>query len=240
MNKPIILISLITIMLMITACGGSAPQGQALAGNANQPDSSAGGKSSDSTQYLDNSYTNAIPVVSQLIIGTLKLKGTANEIDAATAKELIPLWKAAKSLGKSDTTSPLEMNGLYRQIQRTMTPEQLAAITEMKLSRDNMMQISQELGISFGGGAGMGNMTAEQQSTMQASRSSSGGGAAAGGGMMSGGPGGGMPGGMMGGGPPEQSSSSNGTTVASAPQVSQVDTKLVDALIKYLESRAQQ
>ncbi len=238
MKKPIIMISLIAVMLIITACGGSSPKGQTQGDNPNQPGSSAGGNSNDTTKYLDTNYTNALPLATQLIVGTLKLKGTTDEVDAATAKELIPLWKAAKTLGSSDTTAPQEMEGLYRQIQRTMTPEQLAAIADMKLSRDNMMQISQDLGISLGGAGGMGgSVSAEQKATMEANRSSNN--APTGGGMM-GGPGGGPGGGMMGGGPPGQNSSSSGTSVAGAPQVSQIDTNLVDALINYLESRIQQ
>ncbi len=237
MKKPTIMICLMLTILVLTACGGSASQNQ-----ANVTESTANGSTSsdDNTKYLDVSYSNALPLSMQLIIGTLKLKGTANEVDADTAKELIPLWKAVKSLGSSDTTSPAEIEALYKQIQRTMTAEQITAISDMKLTTDTMMQISQELGITMGGSGNRGTLTPEQQSTMEANQAS-GGGAPADGGMMGGGPGGGIPGGgMPGGGAAGQGSSSSSTDEASAaPKVSQVDSNLVEAIIEYLETMIQ-
>lgn len=242
MKKPIIMICLIVTILLISACGGSTPQaqpnGNPPGGSTNQSGSTTGGVSKDNTTYLDISYSNAMSVSMQLLVGTLKLKGTENEVDAETAKELLPLWKAVKSLSSSDTTSSLEMDALYKQIQRTMSEEQIAAISDMKLTMSNMMELSQELGLSMGG-RGMGAISEEQKATAEASQTS-GGGASAGGGMMGGGPGGGMPGGGMMGGSPPGESTSNGTIEArSASRVSEVDSSLVEAVIEYLHTKIQ-
>jgi ABC-type Fe3+-citrate transport system substrate-binding protein len=78
MKKTIIMFCLIVTMLAISACGSSTSQGQQK-GNppdgANQTGSTKSVSSKDNTDYLDTSYTNALSVPMQLIIGTLKTKG---------------------------------------------------------------------------------------------------------------------------------------------------------------------
>lgn len=239
MKKTIIMICLITAMLVICACN-AVPQGQvsgnSAPGSSNQINASSNKPSKDNSKYLDVSYSNALPLPMQLSIGILKLQGTENEVDAETAKQLLTLWKAVKSLSSSDTASAIEIEALYKQIQRTMTKEQIEAISDMKLSTENLMQISQELGLALGGGLGMGTMSEEKKATMEAAQASGGGMMGGPGGM----PGGGMPGGgMLGGAPPGQNSSSSGNSQNRAFQSSQIDSTLVDAVIKYLESKIQ-
>ena len=100
---------------------------------------------------LPTSYDNALSVDLQLAVGTLKLEGTANAVDPATAANLLPLWKAVNSLTGADTTSPIEINALYKQIKDAMTLEQVAAITAMKLTRADMVQVAQEKGLTIPG-----------------------------------------------------------------------------------------
>jgi hypothetical protein len=120
-----------------------------------------------------------------------------------------------------------------------MTKEQLAAISDMQLSRDNLMQISQELGLSIGG-RGMGAMSEEQKATAEAHKPV-GGGAPMGGAMMGGGgPGGGMPGGgMMGGAPGQNSTGDSEETSSRVSQPSELNSTMLEAIIKYLQSRTQ-
>ncbi len=69
-----------------------------------------------------------------------------------------------------------------------MTPEQIQAIQEMKLTREDISQVFQEMGMNFGAGTGrFANITPEQQATAQAARQNGQG--LAGGGF----PGGGFP-----------------------------------------------
>lgn len=241
MKKTAIMICLITITLVICACN-AIPQGQASGYSApassNQSNVSNGNPSKDNTKYLDVSSANALPLPMQLSIGILKLQGTENEVDAETAKQLLTLWKAVKNLSNSDTASTIEIEALYKQIQRTMTKEQIEAISNMKLSSDNLMQISKELGLAVGNGFGMGTISEERKATMEAAQASGGGGMM-GGGPGGGMPGGGMPGGMPGGAPPGQNSSSSGNSQNRPSQSSQMDSMLVDAVIKYLKSKIQ-
>lgn len=158
MKKTITFISIFMILLGLAAC--SSP-----ASNA----------SSDSLQATDSllpaDYDNALPATMQLVVGTIKLDGTANEVDVQTASELLPLWQAAKSLSNSDSTAPQELDALFKQIEETMTPGQIQSIKEMKLTREDMSQVFQEMGMNFGAGAGrFTNMTPEQQATAQAAR----------------------------------------------------------------------
>lgn len=57
------------------------------------------------------------PLESKLAIGILKMEGTDLAITPDQAKTLLPLWKAVKTLSTSATTSPDELNAVYRQIE---------------------------------------------------------------------------------------------------------------------------
>ncbi len=190
------------------------------------------GGCSRAAQSATPANAGQLSAVMQLAIGTLKLEGTDQAVDAAQAARLLPLWKAARSLGKSDTTAAAESNGLVKQIQQTMTSEQMQAIQAMALSRESLPSVAQELGIEIGP-AGM----AGSPPAIPAASGSSG----AGGGM----PGGGMPpemGGMP-GGPPGSSSSSGSTSQTAKSSAGGsflgVNSTLLNAVIDLLETRAQ-
>jgi hypothetical protein len=116
-------------MLFLTACG------EAPAGGANTADRLAAG------------YENALPVESQLILGTLMLEGTDRAVSAEQAAELLPLWQMMKELAGNDTAAAQERSGLIEQIQETMAAEQIRAIADMKLTRDDLRAYMQEYGL---------------------------------------------------------------------------------------------
>jgi hypothetical protein len=107
----------------------------------------------------------------QLALGTLKLEGTGAAVTPEQAAELLPLWKAANKLSEADNVTPQELEGLFKQIQKAMTPEQMQAIQSMDLSGSNMREIAQELGLELPAG-GPGEITEEQRATMEAARES--------------------------------------------------------------------
>ncbi|MGB6423447.1 MAG: hypothetical protein WBF05_16565, partial [Anaerolineales bacterium] len=119
---------------------------------------------------LNSDYENALSVPMQLVMGTFMLEDTELTVDSAQAAQLLPLWKAARSLGSSDTAAAEEVGAVYNQIQETMTPEPIAAIAAMQIGREDMFGVVQELGLSFGGGGG--DFTPEMQATAQAARAS--------------------------------------------------------------------
>jgi hypothetical protein len=179
MKKISSLLIFILVVLGLVACSGAAA-----GSNPSTAPTSSG--------PLNTDYENALPLPLQLAAGTFKLEGTPNAVDATSAAQLLPLWKAVRSLSTSDTTASEELDAVYKQIQDTMTPEQVQAIADMKLTTSDMRTIAQDMGLNFGGGGnGFANLTPEQQATAEAFRQNR----QAGGGFFQGGlPGGGAPG----------------------------------------------
>ena len=117
-----------------------------LAGCANASAKVASGTSS--TQ--GDPQTGGATVMSELLklaIGTLKLEGTDQAVQADQATELLPLWQAYQSVSGSSTAAAVEVQAVIDQIEETMTPEQKQAIEAMDLSGQNMMELMQSLGL---------------------------------------------------------------------------------------------
>jgi len=143
--------SMLAILLMatLTACGvGGTNRATGLTSTA------AG--SSASSQVLDTSYANALPVNVQLLIGTLLLEDTPNAVTVEQAKELLPLWQMFRTLRQSGTASQIEIDAVIGQIEDTMTPVQTAAIKEMELTPASVRSLMRERGL---GRSGNGNGT---------------------------------------------------------------------------------
>lgn len=178
----------------------------------------------------------ALPEATQLIIGTLKLEDTNQAVTAEQAAELLPLWQTMLVLSESDTAAQQETAALVTQIQETMTAEQTQAITDMNLTREDMMSIMQEQGLAMGGGPAGG-----QNTNPQGGGFGPGGfpdGAPPQGGFPGGGPGGGGPGGGGGQGSdltPDQIA----TAQASRQQGggSLVPPILINTVIEYLQEK---
>jgi len=193
------------------------------------------GKTSQTQTAFDPSK---MPLEQRLAIGTLKLEGSDLSVTAKEANDLLPLWKAVKSLSASDTAAPAEIQALYKQIEGVMTAEQVQAIEKMTWTQEDMRALMTQYGVQFGGPAVAGT---PQASTTRTSRSQSGNG----GGFPGGGPGGGAPpdgGGFPGAGP--QGFGGQGATTGT-PQPGQanrgggmMNTLFVDPLIKLLQTRA--
>lgn len=147
------------------------------------------------------------------------LDKTDYAIDAAQAAELLPLWKGARSLNKSETTAAAEVSGLFKQIQSTFTSEQLKAIQTMDMSPQNLPAAVQQLGIQ----TGSSGQTSKTTTTTGA-----------------GGPGGppGDFGGLPGaGGPPSAQTTQVASSSASTPLG--VSTDLLEEVIQFLKTKVQ-
>ena len=138
---------------------------------------------------INSNYSNAISPAQQLILGTMNLQGNL-AVTPDEAAQLVPLWEAYQTLSTSNTAAPEELQAALVQVEQTMTPDQVQAIVNMKLTRQSMGAIFQQLGISLGGARGTGTPRA------------GGGGFGGGGGgvFVGGGGGGGIPGVTRGGG----------------------------------------
>lgn len=128
MKKTLITI-LMLFALTLTACGASGTQAANPTGNA--------------------SFGSApMPLAMELVVGTFKLEGTANAVTAEQAAKLIPLWEVYKDLSVSTSAAQEEVDALAQQIQGTMSAEQVQAITDMKLTRQDSFKVMQDLGIA--------------------------------------------------------------------------------------------
>ncbi len=240
MTRKYSLIAILTGALMLpglAGCGNSAAS-TAAAG-------AAGGLNAD--------YENALPVESQLILGTLLLEDTDLAVTAEQAAQLLPMWQLIKELNTSGTAATQEKGGLIDQIEETMTAEQIQAIAEKKLTQKDLFAYMQEAGMGGmpqmsgtpaasgdGGNAFPGGMGGEGGGFVIEGNGPGGGMPPGDGGMPAGG--GGMPGGGMGGG-------YSGNQNLTAEQIATMEARresrgtggnsyvLLDTLLQMLESK---
>ncbi|MBK5108860.1 MAG: hypothetical protein JJE12_12055 [Anaerolineales bacterium] len=239
-NKMIF--SALIIILVLSACGGS---NEVASGDGESNDASAAGGSgvdssagADPGRGIDEDFQDAMPLSAQLGFGTLLLEDSEYAVDVDQAAQLLPLWKAARSLSESETAAAAELEAVFNQIEDTMTAEQINAIANLQLTGEAMAQLMEDLGISFGfGGDRFGNLTPEQQATAQAARESG-----------EGPPGGGFPGGGQGRGggqgiegaelTPEQQATIEARRAERGGVGARFALVFVDPLIELLEERA--
>ncbi len=215
----------LTLTLLLAACGGSAE-------TATPEDPAA--------QFDPN--IRELDLSTKLALGTLKLDNTDLAIASDQAADLLPLWQVLSSMSGSETASQVEIEALIRQIQDTMTPEQIAAIEDMNLTQADIFATMQELGLANA-------PQVNAQGTPQAGGNFGNGQRPSGGfsggrteGGFSGGPPGGGPGGDFG----RQNLSPDQIATAQARRASggngggfgnRMTTPLVEAVIKLLESK---
>jgi hypothetical protein len=211
----ILLLTFMFFALILAACSVFGSQSS---------NSTSGGNFSNS-----GNNTTPLPLATQLLIGTFKLEGTPNAVTAEEAAKLLPLWQVYKDLSSSTSAAPQEVEALASQIQSTMTPEQTQAITDMKLTRRDMFDVMQKLGLVTGSSG-----TPRANSTPRAGGN---------GGFPGGGGGGGFPGGGGGGGQnlsPQQLATLQARRAqngASGGQFNRIPAPLFDALIKLLQTK---
>ena len=105
---------------------------------------------------LNDEYSDALPIMTQLAAGTLQLEETDLAVDETLAAEILPLWQAAQNLSSSETAASVEIEAVLNQIQDTMSPEQVAAIAEMALTADSLTELLESGAVAFGRGPGQG------------------------------------------------------------------------------------
>ena len=144
---------LATLVVLVTACGGSAPA------------------TTSQVSGLDTSYANALNARSLLLLGTVRVEeGNGPTLSKDQATKLIPLWQASKSLMASGTASQAEIDAVTNQILGVMTSEQIKAINAMRLTQTEMQSLNQTLGGSAPSGAPSGGVPGQGQTQSPAER----------------------------------------------------------------------
>jgi hypothetical protein len=133
MNKKLFLLTMGVAILLLAACSANS-------GN----NSSAGNNVSDSS-----GSSASLSQVNQLLVGSLKLEDTDQAITADQAATLLPLWQAYRSLSSSQTSAEAEVDALLKQIESSMTSDQMKAIQAMDLTNDDLLSLMQALGPSM-------------------------------------------------------------------------------------------
>jgi hypothetical protein len=213
MKKYIYIFISLLIIGTLAACSGSTAE-----------------ESKTTTQTDSETQQLSLPPEVILMLGTVKLDETEYAIAAAQAEELLPLWKALRSLSESETAATAEVEALIKQINTTMTAEQLDVIAAMELSLQDFGTVAETLGIELGFSGG--NVDPEMRATMQAARES--------GERPADGPGGGLGlGGGQGRGDGEIDPAARETAIAerggSRGARLTLDTNFLNALIEFLE-----
>jgi hypothetical protein len=155
-----IITGFVLVAAVLTACGGTqaTPTSETV----------STGYTSD---VLDTNYEGALDAGGQLALGTLQLEETEHAVTPEQAKTLIPLWQALQGGG---VTVQAEMEAVLKQIEGTMTTEQLEAISAMQLTQEDVRTWMQEQGMQWGAGGGQGpsgegqDVSPELQATRQA------------------------------------------------------------------------
>lgn len=127
---------LVLAMGALVGCGG----GQAVS-------EGVGAGEGYTSEVLRTDYEGALDAGTQLALGTLELEGTTSAVTPEQARALLPLWQALQG----GVTNQTEVNAVLKQIEGTMTPQQLQAIAEMRLTQEDRRAWMEERGIRPGG-----------------------------------------------------------------------------------------
>jgi hypothetical protein len=129
-KKTLFLLSAIIMIFSLSACSAvQLPWARASSGT-----SQTGSLANFASQPLNN----------KLAIGVLELEGSDLAITSAQANQLLPLWKAVKSLSKDSNTTSGEMTALYAQIEGVLTASQVQAIEKLDLSTGELTAMVQK------------------------------------------------------------------------------------------------
>lgn len=173
-KKAIILVFILLAAMMLAACGGSdeptetATTGNVEAGNVETapvaqessaaPDEDAppqGPRGGFESAYLQTDHDGAAQPIMQLILGTMQLEETEQAVSTEQAGKLLPLWLALQG---DAVTNAAERNAVLKQIESTMSTDQMQAIVDLKLTNQSLGQWAEANGIELPqfGGRGQG------------------------------------------------------------------------------------
>ena len=161
----IVLVLGMVIVFGLAACGqggddgganssAAADGGQSSASENNDDESAADEQVETIIAQINDDFNDALSPMGQLALGTMRLDEGELAVNEAQAAELLPLWQALQTLSNSQTTAQVELDAVVKQIQGTMSAEQVAAVASMQLTEDNLTEMmeSGELGLrGFGG-----------------------------------------------------------------------------------------
>ena len=180
-------------ILALTACSSDGDSAET--GNTTSEPSAAENSTTGNDTRLNADFADALPIQTQLAIGSIQLETTDMAISEAQAEIILPLWQALQALGQSETTAEAELTAVLNQIQGEMTDDQIAFIADLELTLEKFQAMRENGEIALGRGrGGQGGQAGGAAGGGQGGRGQ-------GGGLLGGGQGGrGQGGGLLGGG----------------------------------------
>ena len=142
MNTWKMILVLMAAMALIAGCG-AAPTAPTAPATVATPATAAAPAGT-----LVDTYDDALSVRNQLAYGTLRLEGTAQAVTSGQAETLLPLWQALQALGASTTAATEETAAVQTQIQSTLSPDQVSAISAMRLTNAMLQTYYVEIGVA--------------------------------------------------------------------------------------------
>ncbi len=202
MKKAPLFTAFLALALLLTACGSAS--GNTGSGNGT---GNAGG--------FRSSASRALTPDAKLALGTIKLEGTSQAVDARTAAKLVPLWQLMVQLHSSTSSAPQEVAAVMDEIHAAMTAQQVNTINGMSITQADLFTLFQQQAQAGGSGGANGSSGSGGTAGFGGRNRGGGGFFIAGGGPGGGGFGGGFGGGGFGG-----ARTANGSTSSSSdPQV---------------------
>jgi len=105
------------------------------------------------SKALSTSFTGALNASSQLMLGMLRLEGSDNAITTEQAKTMLSLVRPLEGQAlKADA----EVNAVLAAIEAQLTPAQLSAIANMRLTQDDLLAWTKDNAQGRGAGPGQG------------------------------------------------------------------------------------
>ncbi len=124
-NKLWLSILIILLTIFISACTSNGT-------------STSDGDITSTETVITETQTSELDVdvneTSQLILGTILMDGSSEEITQEQAQSLLPLWQLYQSMLSEDATASEELTAIINQIKSIHTEEQLTAMTELDYS----------------------------------------------------------------------------------------------------------
>jgi hypothetical protein len=145
-------LTVILVAAVLVGCGGESIPAPA----------EEGSEAAYTSDTLDTAYDGALSASNQLSLGTIQLEEAdeqhpaENAVTPEQAAALLPLWQALQ----------------VKQIEGTMTQEQLEAIARLQLTQEDLQAWAQSQGLSMGVGPGRAGggeaLSPEERATRQA------------------------------------------------------------------------
>lgn len=155
MKRIILILMIVPLLLAACSAAPSAPADTGVVDNASaeltgtnlETTPQPAGEESLLSDVITTDFDDAANVRNQLAFGTMSLAGTEYEVTAEQAKTLMPLWQAMSALSGSSNTVPEELNAVQNQIVAVMTPEQLQAISDLRITNARISEFYAEKGV---------------------------------------------------------------------------------------------